>query len=725
MPSTRAEKAIPGRSASPSETAAHERRWSASDTLFRRWSTKRKDHATRDDEDDPSVSQRPSVLVRRHSSSAAKGSSAAKATAPSDSSRQQVKRVQRTAHKHSSDRKHSRTHKHRSASKIDHHDSSNVGPGLSKEKQSAPSDRPRLFSDGVHRPRFLRFLLSSSSSNRDKDKKEKSSRHSKHDKNGKQNPKKGNTRRSHSSPSDTKSKQQSSFTKPHHKHDKHSHTHRHRHRHHDETGSHRSRHNKHSTKKPSSRKATDGSKVSLNSTALSIERIIATRTREPTVRFSEPPEQHSDIPLPLSSGVLLPPAMPLPNNKSVISMPTPRHYSVTQGDDSMANSEHPEVTDLRLSSVGIDQHASDSRRTTILQPIPQRHYFDSKIPSRLNIASHDNTATVNNGNIQAGSSKKTDVEESEQQTVRVYRVIGRRNTSQQVGADIQNTDAHSPLLVTIAQDGSIVGGSSVKPADRMPSAFLPTLPTVSSESTETAPSHGTAPYQSALPVIDRPSFKQEEDVDNGSYCSSTSNSGSQSRTSRLGSDVSDIAMRRHLHVDEEGTHGAVAVDTPTDHTSDGPCSERPPDLHTVTDQPPPPVLWRQSYSLSQAFARSSSTAQQAHQYSPPPSMQRHYIPSQSQSQSHQNRAVVSPGLQQRVYSVGSPRGSDEPVVAQLLARVSDLETRFMCMEAIMTSIEEKLAGLTTAAAPTLSRSLSMKRMTTSLSAGKIPEIKRS
>ncbi|KAJ2511177.1 hypothetical protein H4217_007513, partial [Coemansia sp. RSA 1939] len=183
MPSTRAEKAISGRSASPSETAAHERRWSASDTLFRRWSTKRKDPATRDDEDDPPVSQRPSVLVRRHSSSAAKGSSAAKATAPSDSSRQQAKR----------------------------------------------------------------------------------------------------------------------------------------------------------------------------------------------------------------------------------------------GDNSMANIEHPEVTDLRLSSVGIDQHAGDFRRTTILQPIPQRHYFDSKIPSRLNIASHDNTATVNNGNIQAGSSKKTDVEEGEQQTVRVNR----------------------------------------------------------------------------------------------------------------------------------------------------------------------------------------------------------------------------------------------------------------------------------------------------------------
>ncbi|KAJ1730246.1 hypothetical protein LPJ72_004564 [Coemansia sp. Benny D160-2] len=389
----------------------------------------------------------------------------------------------------------------------------------------------------------------------------------------------------------------------------------------------------------------------------------------------------------------------------------------------MANIEHPEVADLRLSSVGIDQHAGDFRRTTILQPIPQRYYFDSKIPSRLNIASHDNTATVNNGNIQAGSSKKTDVEEGEQQTVRVYRVLGRRNTSQQVGADIQSTDAHSPLLVTIAQDGSIVGGSSVKPADRMPSAFLPTLPTVSAESTETAPSHGTAPCQSALPVIDQPSFKQEEDADNGSYCSSTGNSGSQSRTSRLGSDVSDIAMRRHLHVDEEGTHthGAAAVDTPTDHTSDGPCSERPPDLHTVTDQPPPPVLRRQSYSLSQAFARSSSAAQQAHQYSPPPSMQRHYNPSHS----HQNRAVVSPELQQRVYSVDSSRGSDGPVVAQLLARVSDLETRFMCMEAIMTSIEEKLAGLTTAAAPTLSRSLSMKRMTTSLSAGKIPEIKRS
>ncbi|KAJ2863395.1 hypothetical protein GGI22_001959, partial [Coemansia erecta] len=290
-----------------------------------------------------------------------------------------------------------------------------------------------------------------------------------------------------------------------------------------------------------------------------------------------------------------------------------------QGGDIAVRKEHPKAPDLRLSTFSTDPQNTEPKRVAVLQPLAQRYYIDSSNTNRLSAVSQSSAATTG-GKSHASLS---DNDEGQQQSVRVYRVIGRRNTNQQELADIQATDAQSPLLVTIAQDGSIVGEAGTKPTMKMPSAFSPaaslqqqrsgthgsvTSPAASTTSTGIATnigigSHTTArmftgkkrsedPHQHRrripavfdLPdnaVTDVEHAPQEPEGAGGYWTSSTHFGELQQRASRRGSDVSDIAMRTHLaaNVDHVG-----ASDSPGSQADNGIRSSQRNSLSSSADE---------------------------------------------------------------------------------------------------------------------------------------------
>ncbi|KAJ2400375.1 hypothetical protein GGI23_002071, partial [Coemansia sp. RSA 2559] len=344
--------------------------------------------------------------------------------------------------------------------------------------------------------------------------------------------------------------------------------------------------------------------------------------------------------------MLAPMVMPQ-SSTSAMMMPIPEHYTtMPQGGDIAVRKEHTKAPDLRLSTFSTDPQNTESKRVAVLQPLAQRYYIDSSNTNRLSAVSQSSAATTG-GKSHASLS---DNDEVQQQSVRVYRVIGRRNTNQQELADIQATDAQSPLLVTIAQDGSIVGEAGTKPTMKMPSAFSPaaslqhqrsgthgsaTSPAASTTSTGIATnigigSHTTArmftgkqrsedPHQHrrGIPaVFDLPDnavtgvehAPQDPEGAGGYWTSSTHFGGLQQRASRRGSDVSDIAMRTHLaanvdHVgasDSPGSQADNEVRSSQRNSLSSSADEEMTEqafsewlhLHAVTDQPPPPELRR-------------------------------------------------------------------------------------------------------------------------------------
>ncbi|KAJ2555459.1 hypothetical protein EV175_002258 [Coemansia sp. RSA 1933] len=774
MPSMGAKEAAAatsGRSASSSVGPTHdERRLSASDGLFRRWSTRHKSNTGASAQSSAPNSQRLSVIVRKNTNTVAKppSSKAEPHASSSDASRHQSKKTERNAN---GSRKERSSNAHGDETiyvRVDLPDSLDKQarkPKKEGNERSPSTAHPRSKPKDAQPPRFLRFFLGSDNSRSNS--KEQKRRHNK------QKPSKSSSQRPHAKAPKISSKQAvPSATKSRHKHDNHK-------------GNDKSQHsNKQRTKKASSSssssKKASGSKAPLpKGAAVDATKPAIVVTKKPTIRFSEPPVQQPSDPAPVSTGALLP-QIPMPQtNRDVVAMPMPEHYTMSLDGDIAVRKELPRIPDRRKSAFGTDPQGGvpGSKGATVLQPLQQHYFVDSNSPNRLSTVSQNSVATTG-GKSHVSYLEHAENEEEQQQTVRVYRVLGRRNTNQQELADIHAVDAQSPLLVTIAQDGSIVGETGAKPVVKMPSAFSPTLSLQNQmadthgsaiapvTSTGDSTSFGTDSLKTArlftgkhhfedrryhrgglLATFDMPSKaattskphdpQAREDVDRRG--SSPNYSVPQRILARKGSDVSDIAMRTHLstNVDNDGTPSAARIQADSGirssrgdsfHSS---ADEQMTDqafsewlhLHAVTDQTPPQELQRQSQSLSLACAQYSSASsvvapqQHSHQSVPPPSQQRHFSPSPP----HQNPAASS-DIQRLAHS-SNDSGKSDGLVGQLLTRVSDLETRFMCMEAIMASIEEKLAGLTVTAAPTLSRSLSMKRMTAAFSAGKMPEIR--
>ncbi|KAJ1856104.1 hypothetical protein GGH12_003048 [Coemansia sp. RSA 1822] len=293
------------------------------------------------------------------------------------------------------------------------------------------------------------------------------------------------------------------------------------------------------------------------------------------------------------------------------------------------------------------------------------------------------------------------------QTHRVFQVLERRNTRRGHTAS-QPSDAMSPILVTIARDGSIISDLTSRQSDdqarRTPSSdLLRDIPaaqqmpstrqgvnqrtrmlSASPASIGVSTSQGTDSFVTAQMF---PSARMSEECPARSpeLCSVAEESRNAALFQRRQSDeVSDIAMRTHLLVDQDADAGSRVF------------SEW---LHAQANEP---------HSIAQAISQAteplhSKLAGSAAHVSQMPHQQ-HYCSLPNSHDAH-----------------GRHIGSEQKaIIEELLTRISDLESQFTCMEAVMVSMEDRFFGRPSAPA----RSLSIRRSgNTAPTVGKTPIVR--
>ncbi|KAJ2123813.1 hypothetical protein IW147_002242 [Coemansia sp. RSA 720] len=293
------------------------------------------------------------------------------------------------------------------------------------------------------------------------------------------------------------------------------------------------------------------------------------------------------------------------------------------------------------------------------------------------------------------------------QTHRVFQVLERRNTRRGHTAS-QPSDAMSPILVTIARDGSIISDLTSRQSDdqarRTPSSdLLRDIPaaqqmpstrqgvnqrtrmlSASPASIGVSTSQGTDSFVTAQMF---PSARMSEECPARSpeLCSVAEESRNAALFRRRQSDeVSDIAMRTHLLVDQDADAGSRVF------------SEW---LHAQANE---------QHSIAQAISQAteplhSKLAGSAAHVSQMPHQQ-HYCPLPNSHDAH-----------------GRHIGSEQTaIIEELLTRISDLESQFTCMEAVMVSMEDRFFGRPSAPA----RSLSIRRSgNTAPTVGKTPIVR--
>ncbi|KAJ2161306.1 hypothetical protein GGF46_001567 [Coemansia sp. RSA 552] len=270
--------------------------------------------------------------------------------------------------------------------------------------------------------------------------------------------------------------------------------------------------------------------------------------------------------------------------------------------------------------------------------------------------------------------------EEENPAPQVFQVLGRRNTCRSHRAN-KSSNAISPVLVTIARDGSIVSDHLSRPSDDRAQSR-------DAEDSQANRPLATPPLQ-ASPVLLGICTSHGGDsfvtAQTGSVPGPAAGTDGQTGLERrLSDEVSDIAMRSHLHVGD---------------TDSFPAADR-----TLAD-------WLQAQAIGQPLGKTHhQTIAQA--ISGGLALRAHLEPA-----AHTTHGELSGKhlAQQRSHGpAGNAHGPNEHVtgsdqassdLAGLLSRVSDLESQFTCMEAIMAGIEDRLSG----ALPPPSKQLSIRR----------------
>ncbi|KAJ2818028.1 hypothetical protein IWW50_005961, partial [Coemansia erecta] len=277
----------------------------------------------------------------------------------------------------------------------------------------------------------------------------------------------------------------------------------------------------------------------------------------------------------------------------------------------------------------------------------------------------------------------------------VFQVLERRNTNRGHKAN-QPSDAISPVLVTIARDGSIVSDPASRHSDeqtrRTNSSELPRAapaakqtspvrrhasqrvqsPSASPASVGISTSHGTASFVTARMF---PSTRLSEERATTSpalypVAEESRDVQAEQPARRQSDEVSDIAMRKHLLVDQDAGMGHQAFTEWLDSQATEP--------HTIA----------QTISQASPLLHDPKPAEAVNPGIHMP-QQQHYHPVPSSRDAH------------RHYT-----GSEQAAILEgLLTRMSDLESQFTCMEAILVTMEEKFPGVSAAPA----RSLSIRR----------------
>ncbi|KAJ2881511.1 hypothetical protein H4R27_004039 [Coemansia aciculifera] len=379
------------------------------------------------------------------------------------------------------------------------------------------------------------------------------------------------------------------------------------------------------------------------------------------------------------------------------SMPTPTHIiipsEIMQQTSQDADLQLCEVSPVELPQQGTNP-VHDGQASLVATRAVPLVYADRK--HRLSTASGDDDSHI----------------------VRVYKVLGRVNSTLDSGTNV----AQSPMLVTVSRNGSITSEVSLMPrrseengssifqsaaASVLPSLRSPPISSLISKqrtndgsrtrspgqqtaSTGGATSQGEESYTTArlyTGTMSPKDFMAKSQPDSGAMADKSM--GADNTRTRRDSDVSDIAMRNHLVIGDDhanlersrpsSIHSGYELPATANRTfSEWLRTQTGADKITSENQVPDT-----SATIAQTVARSPSAGPAAHSSSDssphvpgqfPQSYQRHYYPQVTRA------SYTAPNEESQALNL-------------LQARVSDLETRFTCMEALLASVEDELSEL--------------------------------
>ncbi|KAJ2475419.1 hypothetical protein EV174_005284, partial [Coemansia sp. RSA 2320] len=449
---------------------------------------------------------------------------------------------------------------------------------------------------------------------------------------------------------------------------KHSRRHRHRHRH---------RHHSSSKGVAVAAAAVSSRRKSVQQMAMPVPMVLNTKS----VISEQEPNMAMPVFIQPLPGTTLQPTHELDNFR--FSMPTPTHAIISS--EAMDQLQHG-GTDLQLCELDVDklQQASDSARIrgqiVASRAVPPTN-ADRK--HRLSTASGDDDSHPG----------------------QVFRVLGRMNSGVDMGANAPQ----SPVLVTVARNGSITSERSLlpRPAD---SSSMSAVQSATSDKVATQRSPHNAPSISrhltreSMGVRSLEQLTASTDTPSASLGAETfttaqlfaSPTSSRQRAAeqmsdfsanadeepdnddilrprsytKRGSDVSDIAMRKHLFFGDDPIENAAQPGGPEDRQQNNTMA---PIAQTVARS-------RNSGVVPAAANTGRDSSDPAPDMPLSQSYQRHYYP------------PASRGTMPTAFNELS--GADQALAFNMLqARVSGLETRFTCMEAILASIEDELANI--------------------------------
>ncbi|KAJ2724189.1 hypothetical protein GGI07_002143 [Coemansia sp. Benny D115] len=455
-------------------------------------------------------------------------------------------------------------------------------------------------------------------------------------------------------------------------------------------------------------------------------------SRETTIQFVQSPETTPPSwPMPAP---YVPPAHaihdPCLTGTPKMSMPIPKHILLEE------IARAPTNAILQLSQIG--RRRSQHRKS--------QHRDDSLLSSL-------------NGKLRRSSTASG---EEDPQQLRIYRVLGRKGKNNSIHARVNSDIQLSPVLVTIARDGSIVSSESPRPSEELPpcsSGYHParTPSPIRQPVTESiSPPVAEATDELGIGPSVEHSPKPETGTDTATGATSTTSPGATESfaTARLFTDtlspepvrgltdqdasakpeshssdeVSEIAMRRYLATSSRKSSNisylsdiveddlskkatdtvphtaAISMDSEDNSAADQAFSDWLKAQAAVNDRPEV-----QSLPVTASIAQTvySQTEQQAIRNDIA------YLKTHGLNALNQRRysptAAASMGIPPPSFTRAV--GSDQMGLLEgLLARVSELESRFTCVEALMDSFNDKMDNL-------LAASLAPNHACTSMSIG--------
>ncbi|KAJ2229281.1 hypothetical protein IWW45_006262 [Coemansia sp. RSA 485] len=438
-----------------------------------------------------------------------------------------------------------------------------------------------------------------------------------------------------------------------------------------------------------------------------------------------------------------------------IPMPMPAAFAT---DSSAATSGSREPTVQFLQPMDDSAHVKET-------PMPMPTH--TSVPRRMvleEIARAPASAVLQLGQVRqisskGGSSKHNShtsmaSADDDNQQLRIYKVLGRKPAVRNLHSRVNSDKQISPVLVTIARDGSVISDLASRPSEELPAGFATSsyskasrqsspvrapLSTASRLPAQSQPEHQPlisnglrivgSPGQSSMSTAEvattnsaggaesfataklftgtlspKPVFQHDDDKPNlRSNADVNSIVGDNDRLD----EVSDIAMRNHLEDtsfadddQEEKTendgdaafHRKRVLAEPSGESltaADKAFSEWLKAQAAVNDRPDGQQT---PLSIAQTVARMPFPMPPRHYTAPDTSAQTHLpfcASAQTQQRHYSPSMLTAAGVPPPSFSRAV--GSDQVGLLEgMMSRVSDLESRFTCIEAMMSSFNDKL-----------------------------------